>query len=99
MSNISFRFPKISFLNILAFSIFAGAIAIAVNTFILFAADWIPLATAHGGLLKLIVPYVKVPLHELGVIYIWQTLGLPSLHSTIFRDKVKSGVCDAFGIG
>jgi hypothetical protein len=35
-------------------SLVAGAVAIALNTAALAAADFVPLATAHGGLLRLL---------------------------------------------
>jgi hypothetical protein len=40
----------------------AGLIAIVVNTAMLEAADWIPLVTARGGLLKLLNIYFAAPL-------------------------------------
>lgn len=66
-------------------SLIAGSIAIAVNTFILFAADWIPLATAHGGLLKLIKPIFSGPLRIFGVTSFWHTLGLPGPKAAGFK--------------
>ena len=36
-------------------ALLAGAIAISLNTGVLAMADWIPLATAHGGLLRLLI--------------------------------------------
>jgi len=36
-------------------ALLAGAVAIALNTAVLAAADLVPLATAHGGLLRLLV--------------------------------------------
>lgn len=66
-------------------SLIAGSVAIAINTFILLAADWIPLATAHGGLLKLIKPVAAGPLHALGVADAWTRLGLPAVGSATFK--------------
>ncbi|MEE3504151.1 hypothetical protein [Acidiphilium acidophilum] len=63
----------------------AGAIAIAINSIILFAADWIPLTTAHGGLLKLIKPFAAGPLQASGIAAGWQALGLPAPHSAVFK--------------
>jgi hypothetical protein len=42
-------------MNRLVRALFAGAIAIALNTLALVAADLVPLATAYGGLLRLLV--------------------------------------------
>jgi hypothetical protein len=36
-------------------ALLAGAVAIALNTAVLAAAELVPLATAHGGLLRLLV--------------------------------------------
>ncbi|MCW8308732.1 MULTISPECIES: hypothetical protein [Acidiphilium] len=63
----------------------AGAIAIVINSFILFAADWIPLVTAHGGLLKLIKPFVAGPLQTSGVASLWRTLDLPAPQTMVFK--------------
>ena len=46
----------------LATALVAGLIAIVVNTAMLEAADWIPLVTARGGLLKLLNIYFAAPL-------------------------------------
>lgn len=66
-------------------SLAAGATAIAINSFILFAADWIPLVTAHGGLLKLIKPFVAGPLQTSGVAFLWRTLNLPAPQTMVFK--------------
>lgn len=43
--------------RMLGASLLAGLIAIVANTALLEAADWIPLVTARGGLLKLLKMY------------------------------------------
>ena len=58
-------------------SLLAGAIAIAVNTALLTAADWIPLVTARGGLLKLLSIYLGPALSRAGAGSGWVGLGLP----------------------
>jgi len=52
-------------------ALLAGLIAIVVNTLLLEAADWIPLVTARGGLLKLLKMYFASPLASLGVADLW----------------------------
>jgi hypothetical protein len=52
-------------------ALLAGLIAIVVNTLLLEAADWIPLVTARGGLLKLLKMYFASPLASLGVAHRW----------------------------
>jgi hypothetical protein len=54
-----------------AAALLAGLIAIVVNTAMLEAADWIPLITARGGLLKLLKIYFASPLENLGVADFW----------------------------
>ena len=66
-------------------ALLAGAIAIAVNTALLAAADRIPLVTARGGLLKLISPYVGPVLRQAGVGRTWAELGLPVPGGTVFQ--------------
>jgi hypothetical protein len=63
----------------------AGAVAIAVNTFLLAAADWIPLVTAHGGLLKLLKRYFASPLGWLGAAGLWVQSGLPGPGTHAFQ--------------
>lgn len=58
-------------------SLLAGAVAIAVNTALLAVADWIPLVTARGGLLKLLTIYLGPALSRAGVGPGWAGLGLP----------------------
>lgn len=73
----------------------AGAIAITINTLVLFAADWIPLVTAHGGLLKLIKPVASVVLKRTWLASIWHATALPAPGSQGF----KAGFHIAVGLG
>jgi hypothetical protein len=52
-----------------AAAIIAGGFAIAVNTIALKAADLVPLATAHGGLLRLLSPALPIGPWLKGAIY------------------------------
>ena len=61
----------------LAAALIAGLIAIVVNTAMLEAADWIPLVTARGGLLKLLKIYFASPLAGLGVADLWAACIFP----------------------
>lgn len=63
----------------------AGSIAIATNTALLVAADWIPLVTARGGLLKLLTSAFGSTLSRLGVQRAWASTGLPLPPSTAFQ--------------
>lgn len=62
-------------------ALIAGLIAIVVNTAMLEAADWIPLVTARGGLLKLL----PSPLASLGVTDLWAALHLPAADTPAFK--------------
>lgn len=66
-------------------ALLAGAIAIAINTALLTAADLIPLVTARGGLLKLLTIYVGPVFSKLGMGAGWAGLGLPAPGSTPFQ--------------
>jgi hypothetical protein len=66
-------------------ALIAGLIAIVVNTFLLEAADWIPLVTARGGLLKLLKMYFASPLASLGVADLWAALHLPAADTHAFK--------------
>ena len=67
-------------------ALIAGGIAIAVNTILVAAADWIPLVTAQGGLLKLLTTYlVARPVLSIGLGELWSNLGLPSPANHIFQ--------------
>ena len=69
----------------LAAALIAGLIAIVVNTAMLEAADWIPLVTARGGLLKLLKIYFASPLAGLGVADLWAALHLPAADTHAFK--------------
>ena len=66
-------------------SLVAGAIAIAINTALLAAADWIPLVTARGGLLKVLTIYVGPTLSGMGAGAAWARMGLPVPGGTAFQ--------------
>ena len=66
-------------------SLLAGAIAIAVNTALLAAADFIPLVTARGGLLKLLTIYFGSALSRAGAGSGWVGLVLPAPGGTTFQ--------------
>jgi hypothetical protein len=66
-------------------ALIAGLIAIVVNTLLLEAANWIPLVTARGGLLKLLKMYFASPLASLGVAGLWAALHLPDADTHAFK--------------
>ena len=66
-------------------ALIAGLIAIIVNTAMLEAADWIPLVTARGGLLKLLKIYFASPLAGLGVADLWAALYFPAADTHAFK--------------
>jgi hypothetical protein len=72
-------------MGLLGASLLAGLIAIVVNTLILEAADWIPLVTARGGLLKLLKIYLSEPLARVGIAELWASLHLPPPDSGSFK--------------
>jgi hypothetical protein len=63
----------------------AGAIAILLNTFALKAADFIPLATARGGLLRLLTLWLAGLLHAVGFASLWTKIGAPLPASPAFQ--------------
>jgi hypothetical protein len=71
--------------HLLGASLLAGLIAIVANTALLEAADWIPLVTARGGLLKLLKMYLSAPLTSLGVADFWAALTLPAPDTHAFK--------------
>ena len=73
-------------------ALLAGAIAIAINTALLAAANWIPLVTARGGMLKLLTIYFGQPLARFGVGSVWAGLGLPAPGGTVFQLGFHVGV-------
>ena len=66
-------------------ALLAGALAIVLNTFALKAADLVPLATARGGLLRLITPWLSQPLEHLGVSRLWAMVGGPAPSTPAFE--------------
>ena len=69
----------------LAFGVLAGSIAIAANSAVLAAAEWIPLETAHGGLLKLLTNSLDGTFTDAGIIRIWGAWGLPGVTTQEFK--------------
>ena len=63
----------------------AGAIAILLNTLALKVADFIPLATARGGLLRLMTLWLAGLLHAMGFASLWAKLGAPPPASPAFQ--------------
>ena len=66
-------------------ALLAGSIAIGLNTALLAAADWIPLITARGGLLKLLTMLFSPYLSRAGVGSAWVRLGFPVPGGTTFQ--------------
>jgi hypothetical protein len=66
-------------------ALLAGSVAIVLNTLALKIADLVPLATAKGGLLRLITPWLSLPLEQLGIASLWSTLGGPTHDSQAFQ--------------
>ena len=65
-------------------ALLAGGIGIVINTLALKAADLVPLATARGGLLRLIRPWFAPILNQIGVAAWWDRLGAPLPGSAAF---------------
>jgi len=66
-------------------SLVAGAAAILLNTTLLKLADVIALPTAHGGLLRLITPWMADLMNESGVAFAWQRAGGPPVNAPLFQ--------------
>jgi hypothetical protein len=64
--------------NRIVAALLAGTVAIVLNTLVLKAADLVPLATARGGLLRLITPWLSDPLEHLGISRLWEMVGGPA---------------------
>lgn len=79
----------------LSAALWVGLIAILINTGILHLADFIPLQTAHGGLLKLLKLGLGSGLAQIGIPGAWHTLGLPAPGSEVF----KTGFHIVVGLG
>jgi hypothetical protein len=63
----------------------AGAVAIMLNTVALKGADLFHLATAHGGLLRLLTSQLSGPLARLGVSSLWSALHGPPPRGVLFQ--------------
>ncbi|MFC3676360.1 hypothetical protein [Ferrovibrio xuzhouensis] len=63
----------------------AGAIAIGLNTVALKLADYVPLATAHGGLLRLVSLWIGPVLQQTGIAALWLALGGPPANTPPFQ--------------
>lgn len=66
-------------------SLEAGAVAIVLNTAALKLADVLSLPTAHGGLLRLISPWLAGPLNGSGLTFLWHRAGGPPPSSPLFQ--------------
>jgi len=69
----------------LLLALLSGTAAIIINTLALKAADLIPLATAKGGLLRLLSLWLFPLLDRMGVVLTWSSLGLPDAASPVFQ--------------
>ena len=63
----------------------AGAFAITINTLLLYLAARYGLQTGHGGVLKLIHPWLAPVLNRSGVAQIWASTTLPAPGSPTFK--------------
>lgn len=66
-------------------ALLAGLIAIVINTILLYLADFIPLQTAHGGLLNLMKLVFGSTLAKLGVADAWNAFNLPGPGDAVFK--------------
>jgi hypothetical protein len=66
-------------------ALIAGSLAIALNTLALQAADLVPLATAKGGLLRLLSSWFSGPLTEIGIASAWLRAGAPPPGGPLFQ--------------
>ena len=69
----------------LSSALIAGSAAMFVSTFALKTADLVPLATAKGGLLRLMSPWFSPLLGQIGVVNLWLRMGLPGAGSPLFQ--------------
>ncbi len=67
------------------YALMAGLIAIVINTALLQLADFIPLQTARGGLLKLLQLLIGDTLRASELTNIWLSAGLPAADTTVFK--------------
>jgi hypothetical protein len=63
----------------------AGALSISLNILALKLADAISLPTAHGGLLRLIGPWLAPFLQSAGIPELWHAVGAPGPHDSVFQ--------------
>jgi len=71
--------------NRLITALISGSVAIALNTLALKAADLVPLATAKGGLLRLISSWFSGPMEATGIASAWSRSGAPGPGSPLFQ--------------
>jgi hypothetical protein len=71
--------------NQLVSALISGSTAIVLNTLALKAADLVPLATAKGGLLRLLSTWFGAPLVDLGIASAWTRAGAPAPTSPVFQ--------------
>jgi len=69
----------------LATALISGGVAIALNTLALKAADLVPLATAKGGLLRLLSSWFSGSLEAMGVASAWSRAGAPAPDRPLFQ--------------
>ena len=79
-------------------ALLAGCAAIAINTLALKAADVVPLATAHGGLLRLLQGWLAQPLDRAGANAWWTALGGPALPSGAVRFLGRTGLSSPLAV-
>ena len=66
-------------------ALISGSMAIVLNTLVLKVADFLPLATAKGGLLRLLLAWLAAPLTELGIAAEWSRIGAPGPDSDVIQ--------------
>jgi len=85
-----------------AAALLAGSVAIAANTLALKAADLVPLATARGGLLRLVSRSLGPLVQASGVASLWTAIGGPptdaSLFQTVFHLVVGIGMAVCYAV-
>lgn len=69
----------------LAPAVMSGSVAIVLNTLALKAADLVPLATAKGGLLRLLSVWFAAPLAATGIASAWLRSGAPAPDGSLFQ--------------
>jgi hypothetical protein len=69
----------------LSSALVAGSAAMFVSTVALKAVDLAPLATAKGGLLRLMSSWFSPLLGQIGVFDLWLQMGLPGAGSPVFQ--------------